>query len=149
MSRLLKMLEQFDDNVTVGQAVSKLKQEELLAKQKETEEINKVKEDFSNTYLKELDEHPLFGRTLNIYHLKDYVRSERTTDWSLIYYFEGSKTSFSERDIHRVDFNPDRCGNSFSVEELREMKVISREEYNAYNNHYSYIKTKLTDLIKL
>lgn len=149
MSRLLKMLEQFDDNVTVGQAISKLKQDEISAKQKETEEIDKVKKDFSNTYLKELDEQSLFGKTLNIYHLKNYVRSERTTDWSLVYYFEGSKTSFSEREIHRVDFNPDRCANSFSVEELREMTKISSYEYKKYKAKYSELTNELKNLIEL
>lgn len=144
MSRLLKMLEEFDDNVTVGQAISKLKQDEISAKQKETEEIDKVKEDFSNTYLKELDEHSLFGRTLNIYHLKDYVRSERTTDWSLIYYFEGSKISFSKGDIHRGDF----CSNSFSEEDLRDMTKITKEEFEEYYvKNYCEIEDKLNNIV--
>lgn len=147
MSRILNYIAKYDENLTITQLREAIKQEEISAKQKETEEIDKVKKDFSNTYLKKLDEHPLFGKTLNIYHLKNYVRSERTTDWSLIYYFEGSKTSFSERDIHRGDFNPDICGNSFSAEELRGMTKISSYEYKKYKAKYSELTNELKNLM--
>ena len=147
MSRILDYIAKYDENLTVAQLREAVELEQKSAKQKETEEINTIKNDFSNTYLKELDEHSLFGKTLNIYCLKDYVRSERTTDWNLVYYFEGTKISFSKRDIHKGDFNPNSCSNSFSEEDLRNMDVITLEEYNAYNNHYSYISSKLNDLI--
>ena len=148
MSRLLDYIAKYDENLTIAQLKEAIELEQISTKQKETEEINTIKNDFSNTYLKELDEHSLFGKTLNVYCLKDYVRSERTTDWDLVYYFEGAKISFSERDIYRGDFNPDSCSNSFSEEDLRNMAVITLEEYNQYNWQYNEISKKLNDLIR-
>lgn len=141
-------LEKFNDKLTIAQLKKAIEQDEISAKQKETEELEAIKSEFENTYLKYIDEDSFFGKTLNVYCLKDYVRSDRTTDWSLIYYFEGTKISFSQRDIHKADFNPSRCGNSFSGEDLRSMSVITKEEYDGYVWHYNQISKQLEDLIR-
>lgn len=149
MSRLLKMLEQFDDNVTVGQVISKLKQDEISAKQKETEEIDKVEKDFKDVHLKRIYDCDLFGETLQVFHILEIVDTGKDTNYETFYSFKGSKISFEYNGINFQEIDGDNVYHSFSEKQLREMKVISKEEYNAYNNHYSYIKTKLTDLIKL
>lgn len=149
MSRILDYIAKYDETLTIAQLKNAIEKEEILAKQKETEEINSVIEDFSNTYLKIIDEDNIFGKTLHIYNLKNYVRSERTTDWDLIYYFEGSKIDFSKRDLGTRDFNPKRCGDSFGEKELRQMTIITKEEYDKYKWHYNEISKKLTDLIRL
>ena len=148
MSRILDYIAKYDETLTIAQLKKAIELEQIEAKQKETEEINIVKEDFSNTYLKVIDENNIFGKTLNIYNLKNYVRSERDTDWNLNYYFEGSKLDFSERNLGRRDFNPKRCGDSFGGKELRQMTVITKEEYDKYNWHYNEISKKLDDLIR-
>ena len=147
MSRILNYIAKYDENLTIAQLKEAIELEQKSEKEEEEKGVNTIVKDFSNTYLKKLDEHSLFGRTLRIYNLRNYIRSERTTDWNLTYYFEGTEIAFSERDIYKNDFNPDRCGNSFSEEELRSMAIITKEEYNAYNNHYEHIRTKLKDLI--
>lgn len=148
MSRILDYIAKYDETLTIAQLKNAIEKEEILAKQKETEEIDTIKNDFSNTYLKEREECTFFGKTLNIYYLKDYTSSERTTDWNLIYYFEGTKISFSSGRTNKRNFNPERCGESFSEKELRQMTVITKEEYDKYNWHYNYISSKLNDLIK-
>lgn len=140
-------LSKYDENQTIAQLKKAIEADEISAKQKENEEIEKVKKQFSNVYLKEKVEHTLFGETLKVYHLKEYVRSEKTTDWELIYYFEGSKMSFSLRDIYKAEFNTDRSGNSFSAKELEEMTVISKTEYVDYVQHYEQITERLSNLV--
>ena len=147
MSRILDYIAKYDENLTIAQLKKAIELEQVTAKEKETEEVNRIKNDFTDVYLKEIDEAALFGKTLDIYHLKNYVRNERTTDWTLIYYFEGSRISFSKRDVGKIDFNPDSCGDSFSEKDLREMKVINKEEYNKYNWEYEQITNKLESLI--
>ena len=98
-------------------------------------------------YLKEIDEDSIFGRTLNVYHLKDLVREKKNDRWEFIYYFEVNIISFSKRDLNRRDFNPDRCGDSFSEKDLRQMKAITKEEYNKYGWEYEQIIKKLQHLI--
>ncbi len=148
MSRILDYIAKYDETLTIAQLKNAIKEEENHTKQKETEEINTVKDDFSNTFLKIIDDCTLFGETLNVYCLKDYARSERTTDWGLIYYFEGTKISFSSGKINKRDFNSKDCNNSFDEKELRRMTIITKEEYNQYNWHYNKISKKLTDLIR-
>lgn len=149
MSRILDYISKYDENLTIAQLKKAIELEQILAKQKETEEIDTIKNDFSNTYLKEREECTFFGKTLNIYYLKDYTRSERTTDWNLIYYFEGTKISFSSGRTNKRNFNPKRCGDSFGEKELRQMTIITKEEYDKYKWHYNEISKKLTDLIRL
>ncbi len=142
-------LEDFDANLTVAQLKEALAQEEAVNKLKEKKEIEDVKSEFENIYLKEIEKCPIFGETLNAYYLKKYVRNERTTEWSLIYYFKGEKVSFSKRNINKRDFNPDRSGESFSEKDLRKMSVITKEEYDKYIWHYNEISKQLKNLIKL
>jgi hypothetical protein len=142
-------LEDFDANLTVAQLKEALSQEEAVNKLKEKKEIEDVKSEFENIYLKEIKKCPVFGETLNAYYLKKCVRNERTTEWSLIYYFKGEKVSFSKRNINKRDFNPDRSGESFSEKDLRKMSVITKEEYDKYIWHYNEISKQLKNLIKL
>jgi hypothetical protein len=147
MSRILDYIEKYDENLTIAQLKKAIELEKISEKEVELEEINRVRSSFKDVYLKEIDEDSVFGRTLNIYHLKNYVRSERTEDWSLIYYFEGNRISFSKKDLNRKNFNPDRCGDSFDEKELTNMKIISEQEYLKYNLEYEQIVNKLEDLI--
>lgn len=141
-------LSQYDEKYTIAQLKKAIEADEISAKQKETEEIERVKKEFSNTYLKQKVNCTLFGETLKVYHLKEYVRSERTTDWELIYYFEGTKMSFSKRDISKRDFNTDRVDNHLSEKDLKEMEVISKTEYVDYIQHYEQITERLENIIK-
>lgn len=52
MSRILDYIAKYDETLTIAQLKKAIELEQIEAKQKETEEINIVKEDFSNTYLK-------------------------------------------------------------------------------------------------
>ncbi len=148
MSRLLKLLEQFDDNVTVGQAISKLKQDEISAKQKETEEIDKVKKDFKDVYLKRIYDCDLFGETLQVFHMLEVPGYARDINCNLYYFVTRSRISFSPQDINFRGLQ-ERTTDTFSEGELRKMKVISREEFDEYSWIYNDICRRLTELIKL
>lgn len=147
MRRILKYIAKYDENLTIAQLKKSIELEQLSALKKETEEVNNVIGDFTDVYLKEIDEGGMFGKTLNIYCLNNYVRSERTTDWDLIYYFEGSKVAFSSGRINRRYFNPKDCNYSFGEDELRRMTIITKEEYDKYNWEYEEIFKKLNHLI--
>lgn len=148
MSRLLKMLEQFDDNVTVGQAISKLKQDEISAQQKETEEIDKVKKDFKNVYLKRIYDCDLFGETLQVFHIEEIIGHTMCEDFSLSYFVKGSKMSFSPQDINFRKLQ-ENTTDTFSEEELRQMTKITVYEYKKYKAKYNGLTNELKNLIKL
>lgn len=148
MSRLLDKLKEYDESYTVADLIKELEKDENSAKEKEAQEIEKVKSEFENTYLKYLDKKSLYGIELIIVELKSFVRKERTTDWSLTYYFEGSEMSFSKRSFYCNTFNPKNCSNSFSAEKLRGMEKITKEEYEKYRTAYLNLEADLIHLIQ-
>jgi hypothetical protein len=147
MSRVLKQLREYDNSVTVGELIQKLEQEEQLSVEKELKEEENIKAKFENKYFKHLDEQYLFGVELQVYKFKNLVRKETNTGWVFIYYFNGSELSFSEREAFMRDFDPDRSGNSFSAEDLKEMVEITEEDYNQYLEKYKLISNELKEIV--
>ena len=147
MSRILDYIAKYDENLTISQLKTAIKQEQFLAEEKETEEENRIKANFENKYLKVLDKESLFGTSLNVYHFNKLVRKDRCTDWSLTYYFSGEQLNFTARDIFHKEFNPDKCGNSFSEQDLKEMTVITEAEYFEFKSKYESITEVLEKLI--
>jgi hypothetical protein len=147
MSRILDYIAKYDENLTIAQLKKAIEADKVIADQKEIDDVNKVKQEFANTYLKFLDEEYVLGKTLKIYHIKEIVRTERCTDWSLVYYAKGSKITFSEREAYSRAFKPNTTHDSFSKEELREMTKITKQEYDEYVHQYSTIKTMLTNIV--
>jgi hypothetical protein len=141
-------LSKYDEKLTIAQVKEAIEADEISAKKKETEEIEKVKSVYQNTYLKYIEEDGIFGKTLNVIQLKEFVRTERTTDWELIYYFEGREISFSENNLFYKVFDTNRCSNSFSAKELKKTEIITEEDYLNYENKYKKIKTELENLIE-
>ena len=97
MSRILEVIAKYDENLTIAQLKKAIESDKRIADQKEIDDLNQLKQEFANSYLKIVDEERMFGKTLNVYHIKEIVRTERCSDWSLVYYAKGSKISFSER----------------------------------------------------
>ena len=147
MSRILDYIAKYDENLTIAQLKQAIELDKRIADQKEIDDVNQIKQEFANTYLKVIDEERMFGKTLNVYHIKEIVRTERCSDWSLIYYAKGSKISFSEREAYSRAFKPNTTHDSFSKEELREMTKITKQEYDEYIHQYSTIKTMLTNIV--
>ena len=148
MSRILELISKYDENLTIAQLKKAIEADKRIADQKEIDDLNQIKEEFGNTYLKFLDEEHMFGKTLNIYHIKEITRTERCEDWSLVYYAKGSKISFSEREAYSRVFKPNTTHDSFSKEELREMTKITKQEYDKYVSQYSAIRLTLTNIVE-
>jgi len=148
MSRLLDFIAKYDENLTIAELKKAIESDKRIAEEKEIDNLNQIKQEFANTYLKFLDEGYVLGKTLNIYHIKEIVRTERCTDWSLVYYAKGSKTSFSEREAYSRAFKPNTTHDSFSEEELKEMTKITKQEYDEYVHQHATIKTMLSEIVK-
>ena len=147
MSRILEIIAKYDQNLTIAQLREAIENDRRIAEQKEVDDFNQIKKEFANTYLKVIDKERLFGKTLNVYHIKEVTRTERCTDWSLVYYVKGSKLSFSERDIFYRTFKPNTTYDSFSKDDLKEMTKITKEEYDEYMKQYSVITAMLTEIV--
>jgi hypothetical protein len=148
MSILLKDLAKYDENLTIAQLKKAIELERVTEKEKEKEEIDRIKKTFYNIYLKETKDCRLFGKTLNVYHIVEIVDSGRCEDWSLFYHVAGTKISFSKNDIRHRRFNPERVDDTFSEKDLTSMTQITKEEFNSYEKQYIEISTILNSLIE-
>ena len=149
MSRILEYISKYDETLTIAQLKEAIELEQISAKQKETEEIGTVKKDFKDIYLKRIYDCDLFGETLQLFHILEITDTHKTTDYKTVYEYKGSKLSFERNGIAYQTIYGDDVYYSFSEEDLRQMTVITKEEYNKYNWHYNEISKKLDDLIRL
>jgi hypothetical protein len=147
MSRILEIIAKYDQNLTIAQLREAIENDRRIAEQKEVDDFNQIKEEFANTYLKFLDEDSMFGKTLNVYFIEKIVRTERCSDWSLIYHVKGYKLSFSERETYGRAFKPKTTFDSFSKDDLKEMTKITKEEYDEYMKQHSVITAMLTEIV--
>lgn len=147
MSRILDYIAKYDENLTIAQLKKAIELEKISEKEVELEEINRVISSFTDVYVKEIDEESVFGRTLNVYHLKGLVRNIKTVDFTLVYYFDGNVISFSGKDINYRIFDGSRSYDNFSYKDLRQMQFITKEEYDKYGWEYKQIIKKLQHLI--
>lgn len=147
MSRILDYIAKYDENLTIAQLKKAIELEQVEVKEREIENTSCIKLDFTDVYLKEVDDDSLFGIKLNIYHLKNYIRNEKTIDYTLVYYFDGNVISFSGKDFNYRIFDGSRSYDSFSEKDLRQMQFITKEEYDKYGWEYEQIIKKLQHLI--
>lgn len=148
MSRMLDYIAKYGENLTIAQLREAIKQDGISAKQKETEEIDKVKKDFKDVYLKRIYDCDLFGETLQVFHILEIPGYARDTNCSLYYFVTGSRLAFSPQDINFRKLQ-ENTTDTFSEEELREMTKITVYEYRKYKAKYNVLTNELKNLIKL
>ena len=148
MRGILDYLEKYNDNITIAQLKQAIEVAKTVEKEKEKEEIARVKKNFYNTYLMEIEDCKLFGKTLNVYHIIEIIDSGRCEDWSLFYHVAGTKISFSKSDIRHRRFDQERVDDTFSEKDLTSMNRITKEEFNSYEKQYIEISTILNSLIE-
>ena len=148
MSRILDYISKYDENLTIAQLKQAIELDKATEKEKEKEEITRVKKTFYNTYLKQTEDCRVFGKTLNVYHIVEIADSGRSEDWSIFYHVAGTKIAFSEGDIRHRRFNPERVDDTFSEKELSSMTQITKEEFNSYEKQYIEISTILNSLLQ-
>lgn len=148
MSRFLKILEEFDDNVTVGQVIKKIKRDLAENTKEEESAFQRIREEYKDSYLKFLDADALFGRTLSVYHIEEVTAKERDTDWELCYTVKGKKVEFTNREVFELNMNGTDVYHSFSEMQLKELTKITEKDFKDYVFEYDRIKNKLAKIIE-
>lgn len=147
MSRILDYIAKYDENLTIAQLKEAIKQDEISAKEKETAEIDKVKEDFKDVYLKRMYDCDLFGETLQVFHMLEITGCAKSYDCKSFYFATGSRIAFSQQDINFRKLQ-ENTTDTFSEEELRAMIKISIYDYKKYKAKYNEISNELKNLTK-
>ena len=145
MNIKLDFLSKYDENLTIAQLKQAVIEEDRKSAEKEQQEIQEVKDGFQKRYFKYLDEDSIFGgRELNIFEFKTLKSFEKSVDWEFIYYFNGNKISFSDRELYLINASH----LPFTAEKLRKMTEITKEEYNQYLWNYNRITTELKNIVR-
>lgn len=148
MSRLIQHLEKYDKDLTVQELIEKLESEQDQIKQEEQARFDSYRTKYKESYLKEIDEDSLFGKTLNVYYIMRLEGTGKNTDWETFYHISGNKLSFSPKDINFRGFNPQRVQDTFTEKQLDSMLVITKEEYKNYELKYYQITKELKNIIE-
>jgi len=139
----IKDLEKYDENLTLAEFKQVIKHKEEAIKNKEEETFSSIKNEFKNICLKRFYKCPIYGKTLEVYHIEELTHKERTDQWSLIYTVVGTKLSFSRRDVNYRSL----INEKFSEKDLRAMEVICELEHKSYMSKYDKISKQLEKLI--
>jgi hypothetical protein len=148
MSRLIQHLEKYDKDLTVQELIEKLESEQDQIKQEEQARFDSYRTKYKESYLKEIDEDSIFGKTLNVYYIMRLEGTGKNTDWETFYHISGNKLSFSPKDINFRGLNPQRVQDTFTEKQLDSMLVITKEEYKNYESKYYKITNELKNLIE-
>jgi len=148
MIRLLKILEEYDKDLTICELVSKLKTEQIEKEQNKLDTINLYRNKYKNVYLREVDEDSIFGRTVNVYYIMRLEGTGMNDRWETFYHVSGNILSFSRRDINFRGLDPQRVDNTFTGKELDRMDIITKKEYNKYLKKYNKIVEELKSIIE-
>ena len=147
--RILDKLKTYDSSMTVDEVIKDIETKQINFEKLDEEMFTKLKDDFNDSYLVRTNNERLFGKTLEVYYIEKIIGKERTTDWEWIYRFIGRRISFSVRDLVIVDITEkDSFGSKFNITELREMKKITKEEFDTYVGKYKSITNELKELLK-
>ena len=149
MNRKLDFLAKYDENLTIAQLKQAVIEEDKKSAEKEQQEIQEIKKEFENTYVKYIDEDGLFGETLNVIQFKDFDRKDLDESYTSVYTIEAEVLCFSKRDFYKKKIRKGWCDGSFSAEELRKMTKITKEEYQEYLNKYNNLTKELKTIINL
>lgn len=147
MSRLLDKLGEYSDDLTIGELKNHLMSARDKAKLEEEREINKVKTDFNGTYLKTFED-GIFGKTLEVIHIEEITNQTKNTDWEFCYYVRGEVIRFNSREVFFKVFDEHKVFDTFTEKQLRNMLVITKEEYDTYIKTYDRIRGELIELVK-
>lgn len=145
MSRLLKKLEQYSDNLTIGEFKEKLKQERIQFKLEEEADVDRVRGKVEGKYFKFMDE-TYYGPCLHVIYVADITNHHRDTEWDLYYNLDGTMIEFSEERIYNREFTN---RDSYSEKRFDEMTPITEEEYRSYYDKYIELHETLFNLVKL
>lgn len=145
MNRKLDFLAKYNEDMTIAQLKQAVIEEERKSAEKEQEEVQEIKDTFQKRYFKYLDKDSIFGGIeLNIFEFKILKSFEKSMDWEFIYYFNGNKISFSDRELYLIDASH----LPFTAKKLRKMTEITKEEYNQYLWNYNKITTELKNIVR-
>lgn len=148
MSRLIKHLEKYDKNLTIQELIEKLESEQDQIKKEEQARIDSYRIKYKESYLKEIDEDSIFGKTLNVYYIMRLEGTGKTTDYETFHHISGNKLSFSPKDINFRGLDPQRVRDTFTEKQLDSMQVITKEEYKNYESKYYQITKELKNIIE-
>lgn len=136
-----------NSNLTVAELLTKIEEADAAEVKLEEDAKNKIKEEFEGAYLKVIDHHGLFGKTLKIYHVKAIPDTTRCTDWTIQYFVNGTYLWFAETEMNVIEMKGSNTQYTFSEKEFRAMTVISKDDFDGYMFTFEQLKATLTNII--
>lgn len=126
---LVKELQAYDENLTVKEVISQIGEKEAQ------ESI--ICQKYKNSYLKMTDDCPYFGSTIQVFKIEKLEIIKGS------YVLYGEAISLREESMYKTN----TTSYEFSAEQLEEMEVITKEEYQRYVYYHKSITVQLRVLM--
>lgn len=143
--RILEHLKNYDDNLTVSELRKQIEDSAQKKKLKENKEFKTLKDKYKNSYLKRVRNCQFFGKVLEVYYIGEITERAMTEEWKFVYGAKGFKISFSKINFSLKEVKP---SDHFSPKELKEMTVITEDEYRNYRDIHSEFEMELSKLLE-
>lgn len=147
-NRLVQLLEEHDQDITLGELLQKIENEQEKLEQEKLDRINCYRTKYKDCYFKEIDEDSISGKTLRVYYIMRLEKTGLTEEYKTFYHVSGNKISFSPRDLNFRGIDPQHVWTTFTEEQLDSMQIITKGEYEGYVEKYYKITKELKEILK-
>ena len=107
-----------------------------------TERENKVIEDFTDVYLKEVTSGRIYDKEIEFIHIKSLKVESYTEGWERTYLLSGSRINFHEGGFYGREFDSS-VYSMYTEKDLRNCIKITKEEFESYVEKFN----KLTSIV--
>ena len=132
-------------NLTLKEIVSQFTTDINEFDKENTERENKVIEDFTDVYLKEVTNGRIYDKEVEIIHVKSLKVESYTESWERCYLLSGSRINFHEGGFYGRDFDTS-VYSMYTEKDLRNCTKITKEEFESYVEKYNQL-TLIVDKI--
>lgn len=138
--------EGLDINLSVKEVMDKFKHD-IKEYDKETQEKDlKTLNEFKNVYLKKYSNSDVFGKKLEVYHIKSIEFECYNTEHEKMYKIDGTRIIFNGFNTNTGEFT-NRAHDLMLIKNLRECKVITKEEYDNYMENHRSLKKQFNEIV--
>jgi len=134
------------DNLTVAELKEQFKTDIDIYDKKVSDAEELVKNEFKDVYLKKYSDKSIFGKELEVFHVKSIEYECYDTDYVKNYKIDGTRISFNgiNTNIRELSAN---ASDLMSEKELRACIVITKEHYDAYMDSCIEIKNMFEKIV--
>ena len=141
---ILEQLNNYDENLTLLQIKNIINNEKEEKERAEGRKLEEIRKKFNNSYIKIEKICDTYGKSINIYHIKDITDMGERTYYKNNFFWRGNKIFFSKNIFNFIKVKENLTHFILSESDLINGEIIDQSDYNLYLKKYK----KLNKILK-